>query len=602
MLDDAVKPAIKNTERVVRRKIDLQLAENLHKNPLAGRLLAGRGLQHVDEVLLQTSQLPKPDQLADFSTAVNLLAVSVQKQHSIVVIGDYDADGATSTALAVHVLRKSGAQVSYLVPNRFEFGYGLSPEVVAVALQEKPDLILTTDNGVASNEGVLKAKEAGVTVVVTDHHLPPEVLPEADAIVNPNRKDCNFPSKNICGVGVIFYVMAGLCRSLQSAGWYEQQNLTMPHMPAYLDLVALGTVADVVPLDRTNRVLVDQGVRRIRADETRAGIRALFRVAGRQQPVCMTQDLGFFIAPRLNAAGRLADMTTGIECLLADDTNVALDLATELNTINTQRRSIQSGMNEEAERQVGELISQYDGNPPSAISLYHPDWHEGVIGIVAGRIKERCHRPVFAFAKSADGTLKGSGRSIDGVHIRDILMDMVAVRPDLLKKFGGHAMAAGVTLNGITPNDVSQSGVSQNDEMADNNFDAFSQLFNERVAIKLDGVPPAREWLTDGELDDGELCLENAELIRYLQPWGQMFPAPLFDDVFQIESSRILRNAHSRLVLRRCKGRRKLAAIAFNRVVETDNSQTWRIVYRLDVNHYRESKSLQLLVEHLEPI
>ena len=583
MLDDAVKPAIKNTERVVRRKIDLQLAVNLHKNPLAGRLLAGRGLRHVDEVLLQTSQLPKPDQLADFSTAVSLLAASVQKQHSIMVIGDYDADGATSTALAVHVLRNSGAQVSYLVPNRFEFGYGLSPEVVAVALQHKPDLILTTDNGVASNEGVLKAKEAGVTVVVTDHHLPPDVLPEADAIVNPNRKDCDFPSKNICGVGVIFYVMAGLCRSLQSAGWYEQQNLTMPHMPAYLDLVALGTVADVVPLDRTNRVLVDQGVKRIRADETRAGIRALFRVAGRQQAVCMTQDLGFFIAPRLNAAGRLADMTTGIECLLADDTNVALDLATELNTINTKRRSIQSGMNEEAERQVGELISQYDGNPPSAISLYHPDWHEGVIGIVAGRIKERCHRPVFAFAKSADGTFKGSGRSIDGIHIRDILMDMVAANPELLKKFGGHAMAAGVTLTA-------------------DNFDAFTRLFNERVAIKLDGMPPVREWLTDGGLDDHEISLENAELIRYLQPWGQMFPAPLFDDVFHIDSVKVMRNTHSRLVLRRSKGRRKLAAIAFNRVIDTDDSQTWRIVYRLDVNHYRDTKSLQLLVEYIEPV
>ena len=582
MLDDVVKPARQKSERVVRRDIDLQIAQNLHKKPLAGRVLAGRGLQHADEVLLHTSQLPKPDQLADFSTAVKLLTTSVQNQDSITVIGDYDADGATSTALAVHVLRNSGAKVRYLVPNRFEFGYGLSPEVVAVALEDKPDLILTTDNGVASNEGVLKAKEAGVTVVVTDHHLPPDVLPVADAIVNPNRADCNFPSKNICGVGVIFYVMAGLCRNLQRVGWYEQQNLTMPHMPAYLDLVALGTVADVVPLDRTNRVLVDQGIKRIRADETRDGIRALFNVAGRPQGLSMAQDLGFYIAPRLNAAGRLADMTTGIECLLADDMTTAQELATELNAINTQRRSIQSGMNEEAERQVSELTKQYNGNPPSAISLYHPEWHEGVIGIVAGRIKERCHRPVFAFAKSADGTFKGSGRSIDGIHIRDILMDMVAARPGLLKKFGGHAMAAGVTLTA-------------------DNFDAFAHLFNERVAIKLDGVPPAREWLTDGELDDHELSLENAELIRYLQPWGQMFPAPLFDDLFHIESAKVLRNAHSRLMLRRCNGRRKMAAIAFNRVIDTDDSQTWRIVYRLDVNHYRDTKSLQLLVEYLEP-
>lgn len=568
-------------DTVKRRKFNKKVASTLHATPLAGRVLAGRGLQHSDEVQLQSKQLPAPDTFADFDSAVTLLASAITNKQKILIVGDYDADGATSTALATHVLRSISADTDYLVPNRFEYGYGLSAEIVDVALKLNPDLILTVDNGIASNEGVEKAVKAGVKVVVTDHHLPPEVLPVAHAIVNPNRADCNFPSKNVCGVGVIFYVMTGLCRRLQKIGWFEKHNLGVPNMAAYLDLVALGTVADVVPFDRTNRILVDQGIKRIRADATRPGIKALFEVAGRRQGWCQTQDLGFFIAPRLNAAGRLADMTVGIECLLAEDEKKANRLAGELNQINSQRRSIQAGMNAEAEEQIDKL--QLSGELPSALALYQPDWHEGVIGIVAGRIKERCHRPVFAFARSADGTLKGSGRSIPDIHIRDILMEIVASSPGILKKFGGHAMAAGVTL-------------------AESDFDAFSKAFVERVSLKLGGAPPAREWLTDGELEDSELNLENAELMQFLQPWGQAFEAPTFDGVFHIESVRIVGNNHSKMLIRRADGRSKVPAMAFNRQIDTSLSKSWRAVYRLDVNHYRNNSSLQLLIEYLEPV
>lgn len=568
-------------DTVRRREFDQRVATSLHEKPLAGRVLAGRGLKNSNEILLHSRELPVPGSMADFDVAVDLLTDAVRQKKSILIVGDYDADGATSTALACHVLRSCGSDAQYLVPNRFEYGYGLSAKIVSVALQSKPDLILTVDNGIASNEGVAKAVKAGVTVVVTDHHLPPDVLPDAHAIVNPNRTDCSFPSKNICGVGVIFYVMTGLCRRLQKHGWFEEKNLDVPNMADYLDLVALGTVADVVPLDKTNRILIDQGIRRIRADATRPGIAALFEVAGRRQGWCMTQDLGFFIAPRLNAAGRLTDMSVGIECLLAKDKSTAMPLAGELQQINSQRRNLQAGMNAEAEAQIAQL--ELDGELPDALVLYEPDWHEGVIGIVAGRIKERCHRPVFAFARTADGSLKGSGRSIPGVHIRDTLMDIVASSPGILKKFGGHAMAAGVSL-------------------AEPDLKAFSNAFVERVSQRLGGIPPKREWLTDGALEDDELNLENAELMQFLQPWGQAFEAPTFDDVFHIESVRIVGNNHSKMLIRRANGRSKLPAMAFNRQIDCSQSECWRAVYRLDVNHYNNTSSLQLLIEYLEPV
>ncbi len=568
-------------DKVRRRSFDPQIAETLHDKPLAGRVLAARGIQHSKEVVLPSSELPPPDKMADFATAVDLLSQAVQHKQSILIVGDYDADGATSTALAMLVLRACNADANYLVPNRFEYGYGLSAEIVAVALESKPDVILTVDNGIASHEGVAKAVQAGVTVVVTDHHLPPEVLPQAHAMVNPNRNDCVFPSKHLCGVGVIFYVMTGLCRRLQQTAWFESQNLPLPNMASYLDLVALGTVADVVPLDKTNRILVDQGVKRIRADATRPGIRALFAVAGRKQHNCMTQDLGFFIAPRLNAAGRLADMTVGVECLLATDIERATELAAELQRINSARRAIQDDMNAEAELQIEKL--QLNGELPAALVMYEPAWHEGVIGIVAGKIKERFHRPVFAFAQTADGSLKGSGRSIAEVHIRDVLMEVAAARPDMLHKFGGHAMAAGLSL---------QTDLLQ----------AFTDAVVATVTSKLGGDAPQREWLTDGALEDEELNLENAQLMQFLQPWGQSFEAPSFDDVFCIESVRIVGNNHSKMLLRRPNSRQKLPAIAFNRLIDSSQSEQWHAVYQLDVNDYNNSRSLQLVVQYIAPV
>ncbi len=568
-------------ESIRRRKFDESLVGELHPHALIGRILAGRGVSSADELELRLRHLLQPAALKDFNPAIDLLVSALASDQKILVVGDYDADGATSTALVCDVLRRVGAQVSYLVPNRFEYGYGLSPAIVEVALQRKPDLILTVDNGVASNSGVKAAKDAGVSVLVTDHHLPPEQLPDANAIVNPNRADCKFASKNLCGVGVAFYVMAGLCRRLQADGWFEQRDVEMPRMADYLDLVAVGTVADVVPLDQNNRILVEQGLRRIRAGAARPGILALFTVAARGHQRATSDDLGFVVGPRLNAAGRLDDISVGIECLLAEDMETALPLARSLDAFNRKRRQIESGMRAEGFEQVESLIAEHAGNLPCALAVYKPEWHEGVIGIVAGRIKEHCHRPVFAFAKSADGTLKGSGRSIAGVHIRDVLVSMVATEPGLLSKFGGHAMAAGVSLS-------------------EDDLPKFSAAFEMQVNSVLNGETPTREWLTDGALEESEMSLQNAGVIKFLQPWGQSFPAPLFDDLFEIVMAKEVGTGHSRLTLRRVNGSRDIPAVAFNRRLKAVPGERWRVVYRLDINHYRDRESLQLVVEHIE--
>lgn len=565
-----------------RREFDESLVSDLHPHALIGRILAGRGVSSAEELELKLKHLLLPVALKDFNPALDLLVSAIAGEQKILVVGDYDADGATSTALVCDVLRRVGAQVSYLVPNRFEYGYGLSPAIVEVALQRKPDLILTVDNGVASNSGVKAARDAGVSVLVTDHHLPPEQLPDANAIVNPNRADCKFASKNLCGVGVAFYVMAGLCRRLQTDGWFEQGDVEMPRMADYLDLVAVGTVADVVPLDHNNRILVEQGLRRIRAGAARPGILALFTVAARGHQRATSSDLGFVVGPRLNAAGRLDDISVGIECLLAEDIETALPIARSLDAFNRKRRQIETGMRAEGFEQVESLIAEHAGNLPCALAVYKPEWHEGVIGIVAGRIKEHCHRPVFAFAKSADGTLKGSGRSIAGVHIRDVLVSMVASEPGLLSKFGGHAMAAGVSLS-------------------EDDLPRFAAAFELQVNRVLNGGAPTREWLTDGALEESDMNLQNASVIKFLQPWGQSFPAPLFDDLFEIVTAREVGTGHSRLTLRRVNGSREVAAVAFNRRLQAVPGERWRVVYRLDINHYRDRESLQLVVEHIEP-
>ncbi|MEM7255786.1 MAG: single-stranded-DNA-specific exonuclease RecJ [Pseudomonadota bacterium] len=563
-----------------RRDFDSKAATALHSKSLIGRILAARGLREESELELRLDALLRPFDMADYDHGVEILCQAVQAGKRILVVGDYDADGATSTALACHALRAMGATAEYLVPNRFEYGYGLSPAIVKVALEKSPDLILTVDNGIASHDGVALARAAGIQVVVTDHHLPGATLPDADAVVNPNRADCAFGSKNLCGVGVIFYVVAGVCRQLQNSGYLSAESA--PRMADYLDLVALGTVADVVPLDRNNRIFIEQGLRRIRAGAARPGLLALFSVASRDHRQATSTDIGFVVGPRLNAAGRLDDMSIGIECLLAPTLGKAMPLARQLDEFNRKRRQIESTMRQDGQQQVEQAAAGLPGDLPFAITVYDPQWHEGVIGILAGRLKEQCHRPVFAFARTHDGTLKGSGRSIAGIHIRDILVAIVADHPDLLSKFGGHAMAAGLSL-------------------PEAHLPLFKEAFNRHVENVLGGRFPQREWLTDGALIDTEMTLENAVAIKYLQPWGQSFPAPQFDDIFEITEVRPVGNGHSRLRLCQPGGKRQFPAIAFNRQISGDESQRWHLVYRLDVNTYNNRESLQLVVEHLAP-
>ncbi len=572
------------SDSVRRRHYDAQLAGQLHQCGFIGRVLAARDVQSPEDLQLALAGMLRPDSMADLDTAVALLRDAIMQDKRILIVGDYDADGATSTALAVHALGAMGAvHVDWLVPNRFEFGYGLSPQIVELALPREPDLIVTVDNGVASHDGVEAARAAGISVLVTDHHLPPEVLPAADALVNPNRADDQSDGHNLCGAGVIFYVLAVLCRRLGSEGWYEQRRLARPVMADYLDLVAIATVADVVPLDRNNRILVEQGLRRIRAGRTRPGVLALFAVAGRDYQTARAEDLGFCIGPRLNAAGRLEDISIGINCLLSERESQATPIARQLDALNRQRREIESGMREVALEQVEAILNaNSDEQFPEAISLYREDWHEGVVGIVAGRIREHCNRPVFAFARTASGELKGSGRSISGVHLRDILSAIAATTPGLLKKFGGHAMAAGLSL-------------------AERDLQLFDTSFRREVTRVLQGSLPQREWLTDGALDDADFNLDSARELEFLQPWGQGFPAPLFDDTFEITDVRPVGSNHSRLRLKRCDGTRELAAIAFNRRIDAALARRWRVVFSLGVNRYSGSESLQLGVQYMTP-
>lgn len=573
------------TDLVRRRHFDPALANGLHPLQFIGRVLAGREVKSTDELNCALDGLLRPDEMVDIDRAVDLLAAAVCAGRKILVVGDYDADGATSTALAIRALRAMGAtDPDWLVPNRFEFGYGLSPQIVELALTRQPDLILTVDNGVASNDGVDAARAAGLQVVVTDHHLPPEVLPAADALVNPNRTDDPTDANNLCGVGVVFYVLAVLCRRLEQNGWFKQRQLARPKMADYLDLVAIGTVADLVPLDRNNRILVEQGLRRIRAGRSCPGVLALFKVAGRDHQTARTEDLGFCIGPRLNAAGRLDDIGIGIECLLTASSGVAADLAKSLDSLNKRRREIESEMREVALEQVDAILASHSEREfPEAISLYREDWHEGVVGIVAGRIREHCNRPVFAFARTADGELKGSGRSIPGVHLRDVLSAIAAATPGLLKKFGGHAMAAGLSL-------------------AERDLAWFDRCFRAEVQRLLGGQLPYREWLTDGVLDDADFSLDSARELEFLQPWGQGFPAPLFDDTFEITHVQPVGSNHSRLRLKRSCGNREVAAIAFNRRIDRAEGRLWRVVYSLGVNRYSGNESLQLGVQYMVPV
>lgn len=551
--------------------------------PVLAQVYANRGLTDAAELNLKLDQLLPPGDLLGLQDAAGLLADCVQQQKSIVVVGDFDADGATSSALAVTVLRQLGlADVSYLVPNRFEYGYGLTPEIVALALQRNPDLIITVDNGISSLDGVAAAAAQGVKTLITDHHLPGAELPAAEVIVNPNQVGCSFASKNLAGVGVIFYVMMALRAELRSRAWFEQQQRAEPNLADVLDLVALGTVADVVPLDKNNRVLVEQGLLRMRAGKLRPGIRALLEVAGKPLARLTGSDLSYAAAPRLNAAGRLDDMSVGIECLLAADTSTAHAYAAQLNALNKDRQLIERDMQREAMQLLEEFLRTTGGYVPSALSLYDERWHQGVVGILASRIKEHLHRPTIAFANGEPGEIKGSARSIPGLHIRDAL-DRVATRyPGLVRKFGGHAMAAGLSI-------------------ADVDFERFRDAFEAEVECLLEGVALDAIVETDGELQAQDLTLPLARALRYAGPWGQHFPEPLFDGEFSVVHQRLVGERHLKLVLCHPQQPDQLVdAIAFN-----IDPQTWPdpavervlIAYKLDSNEYRGRENLQLLVE-----
>ena len=548
---------------------------------LLTRLYAARGVQSQAELDKRLARLIPYQQLKGIEAAVDLLVQALDQRQRILIVGDFDADGATASTVGMLGLRLLGAaHVDYLVPNRFEYGYGLTPEIVEVALTREPQLLITVDNGISSVEGVAAAKKAGLKVLVTDHHLPGTELPAADAIVNPNQPGCEFPSKALAGVGVIFYVLIALRARLNSLGRYEHSQA--PNIAELLDLVALGSVADVVPLDANNRILVHQGLERIRAGRARPGLKAILEVAKRDHTRITSTDLGFILGPRLNAAGRLDDMSLGIECLLTDDANAARAMAAQLDEMNQDRKSIEQGMQREALAQLKELPVD---SMPFGLCLFDPDWHQGVIGILASRLKERYFRPTFAFADAGDGLLKGSGRSVPGFHIRDALSVVAAQHPDLIAKYGGHAMAAGLTLPVA-------------------NFEQFSQAFDAEVRRQLREEDLTGRLLSDGSLTVEEFHLELARALRNAGPWGQHFPEPLFHGVFELVEQRIVGERHLKVVLKTECGSVKLDGIAFgiDRDVWPNPTIRWvELAYKLDLNEFRGNETVQLMIAHIEP-
>jgi len=568
---------------VSRRSLPSSLPD-LGLPPLLNRVLAAREIGSVDQLDLSLKQLLPPSSLGGIDAAVALLLVALRQRQRILIVGDFDADGATSSALAVAALRAMGAaSVNFLVPNRFEFGYGLTPEIVAVAAEQKPDLLITVDNGVSSIEGVEAAKALGIKVLVTDHHLPGEQLPDADAMLNPNLLDNPFASKNLAGVGVVFYLLMALRTALREQNWFVEQNIPEPNLASYLDLVALGTVADLVALDHNNRILVQQGLQRIRSGFCRPGIRALIEVSGRSAERFVSSDFAFALGPRINAAGRIDDMSVGINCLLSDDPDEALALAQQLDSLNRERRSIEAEMQQEAEGVLESLRGlEQKTSLPLGLCLFQPHWHQGVIGIVAGRVKDRLHRPVIVFAAQEVGgeVIKGSARSIPGLHIRDVLAAVATAHPELILAFGGHAMAAGLSLH-------------------QKNLASFRQAFEQQVNLALDNTLPDQEIFTDGVLQADELTLELAQQLRDLMPWGQGFPQPTFSGRFELLDARRVGGKHWKMQLQVEGSFLLLDAILFNYEAELPlkDGAFLDLVYQLDVNWFRGKKTLQLLVE-----
>ncbi|ECH4015952.1 single-stranded-DNA-specific exonuclease RecJ [Salmonella enterica] len=577
---------MKQQRQLRRREADETAELPADLPPLLRRLYASRGVRSARELERSVKGMLPWQQLSGIDNAVEILYNAFREGTRIIVVGDFDADGATSTALSVLGMRALGCDnISYLVPNRFEDGYGLSPEVVDQAKARGAQLIVTVDNGISSHAGVAHAKTLGIPVIVTDHHLPGDTLPDAEATINPNLRDCEFPSKSLAGVGVAFYLMLALRTFLRDKGWFDERNIAPPNLAELLDLVALGTVADVVPLDANNRILTWQGLSRIRAGKCRPGIKALLEISNRDPQQLAASDLGFALGPRLNAAGRLDDMSVGVALLLCDNLGEARVLASELDALNQTRKEIEQGMQAEA-LILCEKLERSSETLPGGLAMYHPEWHQGVVGILASRIKERFHRPVIAFAPAGDGTLKGSGRSIQGLHMRDALERLDTLYPDLMIKFGGHAMAAGLSLE-------------------EHKFEQFQQRFGELVTEWLDPALLQGEVISDGPLSAAEMSMEVAQLLRDAGPWGQMFPEPLFDGRFRLLQQRLVGERHLKVMVEPVGGGPLLDGIAFN--IDTtcwpDNGvREVELAYKLDINEFRGNRSLQIIIDDIWPL
>lgn len=575
----------------IRRRPDPDLSQLPDSIPeLLRRLYINRGVTQPEQLDTSTKSLHSYQHLLGIEHAVGLLFDAIRTHKRIIIVGDFDADGATSSALSVLALRMLGCHnVDYLVPNRFEDGYGLSPEVVEQAKDMGAEVIMTVDNGVSSISGVERAKQYGMTVIVTDHHLPGEALPNADAIVNPNLQTCHFPSKALAGVGVAFYLMMALCVHMRKHQWFTEQGMTEPKLMELIDLVALGTVADVVPLDENNRILVHQGLQRIRAGKARPGIQALIEVSKRDSRRLVAADFAFALGPRINAAGRLDDMSFGVELLMSNNIHAARRMASELDGLNHTRRDIEAGMKQEAMAFCERLQLGGEQSLPYGLVLFQRDWHQGVIGILASRVKDQFHRPVIAFADGGEGTLKGSCRSVPGLHMRDALDRLDKQAPGMILKFGGHAMAAGLTI-------------------VESEYDRFSRLFDEIVRQELDESQLKGIILSDGELLPEQLSMTVAQMLRSGGPWGQTFPEPIFDGEFKVLHQKLVGEKHLKLMLEPLyKGhptQLMMDGIAFNvdlRRWPDASVKTVHIAYRLDINEFRGNQSLQLMIEHIEP-
>ena len=568
--------------QLVRRAVPSVIPAFSDCSALLSRIVASRGVD--DERLLSGDLkfLHPVSSLKGVTQATERLCEALDLQQRVLIVGDFDADGATATALCKRALSSFGFQsVDYIVPNRFEYGYGLTPEIIDVAAPFQPQLIITVDNGISSVEGVSYANKLGIDVVITDHHLPGRKLPDAVAIVNPNQPYDNFESKNLAGVGVIFYLMLALKQALVKRDYFNTEQMPSPNIVRWLDLVALGTVADVVPLDSNNRILVEQGLRRIRSGQCSSGVMALLRVAKKDYQQTNSQDLGFACGPRLNAAGRLDDMSLGIECLLTDSIETAMDLASELDEMNRLRRELESGMKEDALKQLDSVDLDKSKLPP-IICLFHEEWHQGIVGIIAARIRERYYRPCIIFAPGTKGEIKGSGRSIPGIHMRDIIDRVATINPGLVEKFGGHAMAAGLSLKA-------------------EDYSAFNQAVSDVVTDQVNTSVFREELLSDGELEPEFFSLTAAQELSQRVPWGQGFPAPVFDDVFEIVERRVLKEIHLKYMLRKKGQSGVLAAIVFNVEPEKwpvpgDNAH---LLYQLSVNEYNGQRSLQIMIQRL---